>query len=281
MQGCNGPGSCVKGVATVLLAGLLLWGTTGCSSGDPSAEATGGPAAGSDGEVELTGTITVSAASSLSEVFPDLAAEFSRLHPGVEAVTNFGSSARLAAQVRGGAPADLVAFADLASVQVLAEAGLVDTDGEPFATNELVIVTKPGNPLGIDSPAALAGATDAIVSLCAAEAPCGIYSAELLERAGVSIASDRVTRAQNATATLGAVSEGDADAAIVYRTDAMAAGDRVEVIEVTPGDSPTAEYVIAAVSGSANEPAARAFIDFVLSDRGRAVLAEAGFGPPS
>ena len=77
------------------------------------------------------------------------------------------------------------------------------------------------------------------------------------------------------------MSEGDADAAIVYRTDAMAAGDRVEVIEVTPGDSPTAEYVIAAVSGSANEPAARAFIDFVLSDRGRAVLAEAGFGPPS
>ena len=119
MQGCNGPGSCVKGVATVLLAGLLLWGTTGCSSGDPSAEATGGPAAGSDGEVELTGTITVSAASSLSEAFADLAAEFSRLHPGVEAVTNFGSSARLAAQVRGGAPADLVAFADLASVQVL------------------------------------------------------------------------------------------------------------------------------------------------------------------
>ncbi len=230
------------------------------------------------------GSITVSAASSLAGVLVELAEDFEQLHGDADVTINFASSATLANQIVEGAPSDVAAFADRRSMERLVQDSLVDpATVTVFATNDLVLVTKPGNPLGIDTPSDLGAlGAGAVVALCAPEAPCGAYSAELLDAAGVDLDERRVTRTQNAGATLTAVAEGDADAAVVYRTDALRAGARVEVIEPAPGSSPRAEYPAAVVEGGSGDPAiAEAFVAHLGSSEARQVLAEAGFGDPS
>jgi molybdate transport system substrate-binding protein len=147
-----------------------------------------------------------------------------------------------------------------------------------FARNRLVIVTKPGNPERVRALSDLARVD--VVSLCGLEVPCGRYAAEIMREAQVDLREDQVTRGQDAKATLGAVTTGDADAAIVYVTDAKAAGDAVTTVAIPDAENAVAAYPIAVLERAGNRTTTRAFVDFVLSRAGQAVLRSDGFLPP-
>ena len=131
-------------------------------------------------------------------------------------------------QIQGGAPADVFASADGTNMQKLVSGGQVTAEPTVFAANELTIVVKTGNPKKVKSLADLANL--GVVSLCADTVPCGKYAAQALAQAGVTIPPDKITKGADVKATLAAVSTGDADAAIVYTTDAKAAGTSVQSV---------------------------------------------------
>jgi molybdate transport system substrate-binding protein len=226
----------------------------------------------------VTGSITVSDAASLTEAFEAIGADFTAANPDAEVTFNPGPSSTLATQIEGGAPADVFASADEANMDRLLTANLVDGEPVVFAQNQLVIVTKPGNPEGIETLADLA--TAGVISLCAETVPCGRYAGGVLQRASVTIPETSVTRGQDVKATLAQVTTGDAVAAIVYVTDAQTAGDDVEAVTIPDAQNAIATYPIAVLSGSGNKEAAQAFVDAVLSGQGQATLRSYGFLPP-
>lgn len=256
------------------LGALLAIGVLVVGCGD---DRTAGTTTDEGSDAGPTGEITVSAAASLTGVFTELGSAFERGHPGTTVRFNFDSSGSLATQIEAGALADVFASADATTLDRLVGAGLVDGSPVVFARNLLTIVVKPGNPGGVTSLADLAAA--GVVSLCAETAPCGRYAADVLSRAGVALPVETVTRAQNATATLAAVAGGDADAGIVYVTDAMASPD-VDRIEIPERDNVVADYPVAMVAGAANPDAALAFVEYVAGDDAREVLEAAGFLAP-
>jgi molybdate transport system substrate-binding protein len=225
----------------------------------------------------LAGTITVSAAASLADAFTSIGSDFMAANPGVEVRFNFDASSVLATQVLEGADADVYASADEASMSRLTESDLIAGEVSVVARNELVIVTQPGNPEGITGLADLADA--GVVSLCGEQVPCGRYADQVLADAGVSIPEGNVTRGQNVTATLTAVSQGDADAAIVYSSDAVRAGDAIEAVTIPTEQNVIAVYPMGVVGASGNPRVAEAFVVHVLSPEGQAVLEEFGFLP--
>jgi molybdate transport system substrate-binding protein len=227
---------------------------------------------------ELSGSIIVSAAASLTDAFTTLQEDFVLEHPDAEVTMNFGSSGSLATQIEEGAPADVAAFADTVPMAALDDAGLLAGTSEFFARNQLVIVTQPGNPSGIEDLSDLAGA--GTISLCTDTAPCGRFADQILADAGVSIPTTEVTRGIDARATLTAVTEGDAVAGIVYVTDARSAGDAVATVTIPAESNVTAVYPIGVVAGSNRASVAEAFVAYVTSDEGQAVLRSYGFGPP-
>lgn len=227
----------------------------------------------------LRGDITVSAAASLTEAFTELGKDFEEQCEGTQVSFTFDSSGTLSQQILDGAPADVFASADEENMAKLTDEELVEGEPVVFAENRLTIVTKPGNPEGIGSLADLAEA--GVVSLCGEDVPCGRFAARALTAAGVTIPETSVTRGQNAKASLTAVSEGDAVAGIVYVTDALAAGDAVTPVEIPEDQSPMASYPVAVLTGAQDAAVARAFVAYVSSDAGQAVLAERGFLPPS
>lgn len=222
----------------------------------------------------LGGTVTVFAAASLTGSFQEIADAFRDEHPGVEVVFNFGGSSGLATQIVESAPADVFAAASPATMETVTDAALTDGDPVDFATNRLEIAVAKGNPGAITELDDFAD-PDRAIALCAVEVPCGSASATLLEAAGIVPAVD--TYEQDVKAVLTKVELGEVDAGLVYLTDVRGAGDAVEGIEV---DSAPVDYPIAALSASTNSEAARAFVAFVLSDEGRAILKAAGFGAP-
>jgi molybdate transport system substrate-binding protein len=269
--------------ARVTIAGLAIVALAACGAEDTAAPATapaGGTAASAAGDEqgEVEGEIIVSAAASLTESFDVIGADFEAANPGVDVTFTYGPSSGLATQIVEGAPADVAAFANEATMQTLVDAAAVDGDPRVFATNVLVVVTKPGNPEGVRGVEDL---TDVgVVALCGADVPCGTFSQEVLDKAGVTIPETSVTRGEDVRATLAAVSEGDAVAAIVYETDAAVVGDAVETVAIPDDLNVVATYPIAALSDSGSPDAAAAFVEYVLSPGAQEVLADAGFGPP-
>ncbi|MFD4959148.1 molybdate ABC transporter substrate-binding protein [Microbacterium sp. NPDC058389] len=260
----------------VVLTALAL-GLTGCATatGDQDPAATS-PATTEPAGPELTGELTVYAAASLKGAFDELATDFEEQHPSldVQPITYDGSST-LATQIIEGAPADVFASADEKNMQKVVDAGLA-SGPELFASNTLVLVVPAGNPGGVTGLDDLAN-PDLTVVLCAAEVPCGAASTTLLSNAGVTASVDSYE--QNVTAVLTKVAAGEADAGLVYVTDA-AATDEVDTVEVDGADAVVNHYPIAGLDGSANADAADAFVAFVLGDKGQEVLASFGFGAP-
>ena len=255
------------------MVGLVVAGVLGAGCADPNdADATD-----SDSRTDAE-TIVVSAAASLRDPLTAIAEQFESDHPGAQVRLNLASSGHLAQQLLDGAPADVAAFADSAPMDRLVRADRVASEPRVFATNGMVIVTPPGNPDEVGTLAELAEV--GTLSLCVVTAPCGVFAEQLLDAADAAPDEGTVTRGRDATATLGAVSRGDADAAVVYRTDARSAGERVEVVEIDGSDGDLARYPIAEVAGSDSPALARSFIDVVLGDHGQRVLRDAGFGPP-
>jgi molybdate transport system substrate-binding protein len=231
------------------------------------------------GDVEVKKiTITVSAAASLSKVYTELGKQFEQSNPSIKVRFNFASSSSLVSQIQSGAPTDVFAAADVTSFNKLLASGNVTKQPKVFARNSMQLVVKPGNPLRISSVADLSKAS--IISLCAKTAPCGVYAATVLSRYGVAIPESKVTRGIDAAATLNAVSTGDADAAIVYATDALLAKKQVAVIPIPVGKNVKAMYGIVPVRGMKNTANAKAFIDFVLSEQGWQILKSFGFERP-
>ncbi|MCU1375670.1 MAG: molybdenum transporter, periplasmic molybdate-binding protein [Actinomycetia bacterium] len=208
---------------------------------------------------------TVLAAASLTEAFNDIGG----------ATFTFAGSSALVSQIEAGAPADVFASADEKNMQQLVDAGLVEAP-EVFAHNTLEIVTKPGNPKHIEGLADLAD-PDLAVVLADPSVPVGAYSQQVLTKAGVTVEPRSLEL--DVKAALTRVTIGDADAAIVYASDAQAAGAKATGVEIPTGQNVTATYPIAVVKASRHRAAARAFVRAVLSTRGQAALKAHGFLP--
>lgn len=273
------PGRALAGIGVA--AGLAV-ALLGCSTGADVGEA---PAVSETVEAEspLNGELTVFAAASLKAAFEELSQEFHAEHPGVEfAPSVFDGSSVLVTQLEGGAQADVFASADEANMAKAAAAGLLEREAETFATNELVIAVAPGNRLGIESLADLTEPAESgappIVVMCAAPVPCGSAAQMLLELNGVSLVP--ASEEQNVSATLAKVVSGEADAGLVYRTDVQSADGDVEGVDIEGASENPNVYPIAVLKESASPEAARAFVEFVRSDRGREILSGYGFGAP-
>lgn len=214
--------------------------------------------------------LTVLAAASLTDVYEELAGSFEE-QTGTSVSFSFGSSTELAAQAADGAPGDVLATADEASMRVAVDAGATGA-ATGFATNELVIVTAPGNPGGI---AGLPDLADTTWVRCADTAPCGRVAVALLEGAGVN--AEPASLEEDVRATLDKVVSGEADAGLVYATDALAAGDAVTSVRIAGAGEERTAYVAAVLEQAASPELAAAWIELLVSEEGRSALEDAGF----
>ncbi|MBA2638757.1 MAG: molybdate ABC transporter substrate-binding protein [Nocardioidaceae bacterium] len=234
--------------------------------GDDDGGDTGSGAAGS--------TLTVFAASSLTDAFGELEQTYEADNPGVDVQFTFDSSSTLAEQVVQGAPVDVLATADENTMQTVVDEGL--TAGAPiaFAQNSLILVTPPDDPGGIQDVADL-DARDVDFAVCAPDAPCGAATQMLFGIVGVT--ADPVTEEENVRDVLAKVTQGEVDAGLVYVSDAQAAGDDVVAIEIGQADQALNSDVIAALSEADDPEAARAWVDLITSAEAEQVLTDLGF----
>jgi molybdate transport system substrate-binding protein len=233
--------------------------------------------------------LTVFAAASLADVFAQVEAGFVEANPGAATVFNFAASDQLAQQILAGAPADVFASANSTQMQVVVDGSMADeAQTRVFARNRLVIAVPPDNPAGIAGLADLANPGVRLV-LAAAEVPAGRYALEILDRASAdpaygpgfpeAVLANVRSYEENVRAVLAKVVLAEADAGIVYLTDARSSGDDVVAIEIPPDFNVVAEYFIAPLSGAVHPDRARAFLDYLLSSEGQSILAGAGFEP--
>lgn len=248
-----------RGVAP-LLTMLLLIPAAGCSS------------------IGVAGQrVTVFAASSLTEAFRTVRADFERRHPDTDVVLSFGSSATLARQLRQGAPADVFAAADRRTMGMVTNVGLAPKDPPTFARNQLQIAVPAGNPGRVRGLPDLARA-ELAVALCAPTVPCGAAAQDALRAADLKVLPDSYEK--DVKAAMAKVVLGEVDAALVYRTDVLAAGDKVVGIELPAVARVVNDYPVAILDAAANPRAARAFVAHLRSPVGQRALSEAGFEIP-
>ncbi|MGW2637801.1 molybdate ABC transporter substrate-binding protein [Streptomyces sp. NPDC001348] len=243
-----------------------------CSSSDGPASVKSGSA--SD---KLSGTVTVFAAASLKESFTTLGKEFEKAHPGTKVTFSFGGSDTLAAQITGGAPADVFAAASPKTMKIVTDRG--DAAGPPatFVRNQLEIATLPGNPDKVTSLKDLTRSGLKVV-LCDRTVPCGAAAQKALEASGLKLTP--VSYEQDVKAALNKVVLKEADAAVVYKTDVKAAGDKVEGVEFPESAKAVNDYPITPLKDSKHAATAEAFVGFVRSAEGQKVLSRAGFLKP-
>ena len=262
----------VRWIAPVILvAGLVALAAPSAFASSSSLPAAGPKA------TNLSGSITVSAASSLTEAFTQMAKGFETKNKGTSITFNFGASNALAAQIQGGAPADVFASADGANMQKVVTSGQVTARPVDFTANLLTIVVKKGNPDHVATLADLPKLTT--ISLCAAAVPCGKYASQMLSQDGITIPTAKTTLGQDVKATLTAVSAGDADAGIVYVSDAKSAGGTVTQIKIPASLNVLAVYPIAPIAASRNPKLASAWVHYVVSAAGQKTLLKFGFLP--
>ena len=238
------------------------------------AEACGGIPSPAPIPDSVTGIVNVFAAASLTAAFKDEGNAFRTRHPTASVRFNFGGSAALASSIDSGAPADVFASADAPNMQKVVTSGNVTGQPANFAINRLQIVVPAGNPKGIKGLADLATAASVVI-LCAPAVPCGNYANQALTKAGVKVTPK--SQEQDVNAVVSKVSLGEADAGIVYVTDVKAAGAKVQGVDIPDDQNVVAVYPIANVKSGSNLAGGSAFIDFLLSAQGQAILADYGF----
>lgn len=225
--------------------------------------------------------LTVFAASSLTEAFEEIAQTFETTHEGVKVVLNFAGSSTLSAQIVQGAPADVFASADPQQMAVVAAAGLVLGEPKDFAGNKLVVVTPQDSVVVSLEDLATPGVK---VVLAAPEVPVGAYAREVLENLNAVYGPDFKTRVEanlvseepNVRQAAAKVELGEADAAVVYATDAAVLSN-VRTVEIPAAANVMASYPVAVLKDAPQPDLAAGFVAFVLSDAGRAILAAHGF----
>ncbi|WP_458242583.1 molybdate ABC transporter substrate-binding protein [Streptomyces sp. MAI_2237] len=251
-----------------------LLALTACSSSDSNDTKTASSPSSSG---KLSGTVTVFAAASLQESFTTLGKEFEKEHPGTKVTFNFGGSDTLAASITGGAPADVFAAASPKTMAIVT--GEKDVVGTPatFVRNQLEIATLPGNPQKVSSLKDLTRSGLKVV-LCDKMVPCGAAAQKALDASKLKLAP--VSYEQDVKSALTKVELKEADAAVVYKTDVTAAGDKVEGVEFPESADAVNDYPIALLKNAPNAAAAQAFIRLVRSPEGQKVLSTAGFLKP-
>ena len=271
--------------ALLVVPAAALLTLTGCGGTSPDAAAGSTPAAESSPAGDTpTGTVTVFAAASLTDVFTGFGEQLEDENPDLTVQFNFAGSSALATQIAQGAPADVFAAADEAQMTRVTDAGLAE-EPEVFAENRLMLVVPRDNPAGIGLPEgagipSLADVlpSDVTLAVCAAEVPCGAAAAEVLGSTGLAAAPD--TYEEDVRAVLTKVELGEVDAGLVYVSDVHAAGDSVLAFAFREAEAVGNRYPVAVLGDAPNPVAARAFVDLVTSEEGRQALADAGFLAP-
>ncbi|AHG63255.1 molybdate ABC transporter substrate-binding protein [Advenella mimigardefordensis] len=228
------------------------------------------------------GTLTVSAAASLTNVFNDVAAAYKKAHPDTTIQYNFAASGALLQQIRQGAPVDVFASADQKTMNDAAKAGLLDeATRKNFVRNEVVLIT-PSSSNGevkdlqsLKSPAVSKIAVGSVASV-----PVGRYTEEGLEKSGQwEKLTPKFIFAENVRQVLDYVSRGEVQAGFVYATDAAVRSDKVRVVQSLPIDT-VVSYPVAVIKTSPNAAEARSFVEFLDSDQAQEIFSKAGFRKP-
>ena len=255
-------------VACAVVIALLLAGCTSSSSSPPP----GGSAAG-----KVTGTLVVFAATSLTDAFDKIGAQFEKAHPGVTVKFNYNGSSSLATSITQGAPADVFASAAPANMKTVTDAG--DAAGTPqvFTRNTGEIMVEKGNPKKITSVKDLANPAIK-VAVCAPEVPCGAVATAIFKNADVTVKP--VSEETNVGGVVTKVTLGEVDAGIVYVTDVKESEGKATGVPIPANQNDITEYPIVQVKGAPNATAGKAFISYVLGPDGQKVLASFGFLPP-
>ena len=219
----------------------------------------------------------VSAAASLTDAFDEVEAAFESRHPAVDVVLNLAGSSTLREQILEGAPVDVFASASTSTMDEVRRAGGLAGQPEIFARNMLQIAVPAGN------PARITGLEDfeddaLILGLCAAGVPCGDFARQALDEAGLRAAID--TNETDVRALLTKIEAGELDAGVTYVTDVASSGAMVDGVDIPSDQNVVADYLIAVLSGAPNPTGAGAFVEFVLSGEGEAILTEYGFTSP-
>ena len=261
--------------AVSLLSAVSLAACGGSASNSSTGAATGAASAsGSGGTGKATGKVTVLAAASLQKAFEEIEKTVEKDNPGLDVTFDFQGSQDLVASLAGGDSADVLATANNSTMKTAADQKLVGNQTE-FATNVLTLIVPKGNPkkiTGLDS--SLDGAN---LVICAPEVPCGEATKKLAEAQGITL--NPVSEEQKVTDVRGKVESGEADAGIVYTTDAAAAKDKADKIDI-PDGGVVNHYPIAPTAKPENPAGAQAFIDAVTGKAGQELLAKHGFGKP-
>ncbi|MEY4340101.1 MAG: molybdate transporter substrate-binding protein [Actinomycetota bacterium] len=244
-------------LAALVIAAALM--AAGCSSTNDASQ--------------QSGSITVAAATSLTNAFNAITSAFEAANPGTSVTMSFGASSTLATNINDGAPIDVFAAADAKNIDKVASK--LSGSAEVFTTNRLAIMVQPGNPKGVKGLADLARG-DVSVATCNTDVPIRTYTDQALATAGVT--ANFVTFEANVGGIVTKITSGAVDAGVVYRTDVIAAGANAEGVDIPTAQNVVAEYPIGLIGSTSNERTARAFIEFVRSAEGQKILSSFGFG---
>lgn len=253
-----------------IAAALLICVVSGCGS---SNQASSPSAPGTTGG----GKLIVFAAASLKKAFTDIGEQFKTANPGSDLEFSFAGSSDLVTQLTQGAPADVFASADTKNMDKAAQAGLLAGNPVNFASNTLTIVVAPGNPKKIASFKDLTQPGLSVV-VCAPQVPCGSATQKVEQATGVQL--NPVSEESQVTDVLTKVTSGQADAGLVYVTDAQGAGNKVTAVAFPEAAGAVNTYPIAVLKQSKNPELARKFVDVVTGEAGQKVLSAAGFAKP-
>ena len=252
---------------------LSLTLISGCGSSDQSPASSSAPST----SAAAGGKIMVFAAASLKKTFTDIGEQFKTDNPGASVEFSFAGSSDLVTQLTQGAQADVFASADTKNMDKAVQAGLLAGDPVNFASNTLTIAVAPGNPKKIASFKDLTQqGLDVVV--CAPQVPCGSATQSVEQATGVTL--NPVSEESSVTDVLNKVTTGEADAGLVYVTDAIGAGDKVAAVAFPEAAGAVNTYPIAVLKESKNLELARKFVDLVTGESGQKVLSAAGFAKP-
>jgi molybdate transport system substrate-binding protein len=240
-----------------------------------SSSSSNSPTSGSSSG-KVSGTVVVFAAASLKDAFDKIGAQFEKAHPGVIVKFNYAGSSSLATQIGNDAPADVFASANTMNMKTVTDGKFARGTPTIFAHNKLEIMVGAGNPKGIKTVSNLAS-KNIKVAVCAPDVPCGSYSKQVFDKAGVTV--HPATQETSVSGVVTKVSLGEADAGVVYVTDVKAGGSKIAGVPIPPSENVTAKYPIVALKNAPNPSGATAFEKYVVSPAGQKVLGSFGFMP--